>query len=346
MISLHKIAEYTVIIEFLSIVILVLFTYIMKVFYFFNFKKADETSEKVANYFATMIPEDTLLFLKSFPKAWKQIDIILPIVLQFEKLIDDASWQDKKMQMIRSIILPLARENAFNSNWDLRFYAAETFSLISDPEDEKIIQKLANDPVRLVYLSAVKAAWVAKSETALNIIITRMSQEPRISQTSYLQAFDNVTSSTRPIIIKRLLSTTEEEVKITCYRILLKYPPEPIEWDVNADLASDNILLKIIIMRVLTHTHNPMTIPLLKESLKDKHWEVKAVSLHCMNTFQDENLIPDIAACLADPNHWVRFTAIQALANLGAKGEQELQSRNLTADPVMVNATQYVLNAL
>lgn len=346
MTNLYKIVEYVVIFEFLLVFALVLISYLMKLFYVFRAKQAAETTEKVANYFAKMIPGEAPIPLRSLPKRWKQIDIILPIVLQFAKLIDDASWQDKRMQTIRSIILPIARKNAQATDWDLRFYAAETFSLISDPEDEKIIQTLVTDPVRLVYISAAKAAWAAKSETSLNIIITRMSQEPRITQTFYLQAFDNVTPVTRPIIIKRLLSASNEEVRATCYRILLKYPPEPITWDVSADLASPNVLLKIIVMRVLTYTQDPMSIAVLQEAIKDKHPEVKAVAIHCINTLQDKSLIPDIVPCLADSEHWVRFIAIQALANLGEEGEKELQSRNLKADPVMVNATQYVLNTL
>ena len=112
------------------------------------------------------------------------------------------------------------------------------------------------------------------------------------------------------------------------------------------DIQSPNLELKLAAMKYLVSADPKAAIPVLTEALTDTHWEVRLVSLHRLGVLQATHAIPQIVACLKDPETWVRISAAEALKNLGKQGEEALKAHGKNLDLISFDIKQHIANTL
>ena len=275
-----------------------------------------------------------------------RLDILLFVIRDFDRNNEEQIWQTIRQALLSSVILPLARKATSNQYWVLQFYAAQSFELYAEKEDTLLITQLINSKSPIVRLAALYAALKHGSETAFDDIITQIQHQPQLTQSVYLQAFTHAPATTHTFIDKFLKIPGDHDLKITCYRILLSYPPIKIDWNIAADIHSDNESLKLAALKFIAYAEKESAIPILINLLQDSNWETKVVVLNALGYLKAENVIPDIVECLHDENWWVKLSAAQALKNLGDAGEHALTSDRVKVDPKAFEVVRHVLHML
>lgn len=343
---INRIVEILIFLEFFLVALIIVFTYLLRLYYFIRSRNKKKLSREVTAYFAKLIPAAIPFNIENFPEEWKKIDIITPILIQYRKLVDDQSWYTTKLQVVRTLMLPLARNAAVSRDWVLRFYAAETFDVIYEKEDEKYIIKLMKDEAPLVRVNAFSAAISLGTKECIRFIIDEMATENFLTQTLYLQAFDQAPITTRPFVIDYLQETTDNAIRASCYNILIKYPPFPINWDIMQDINSSDLKLMLSAVRCVALIDKEKAVPILLDLLQDKRWQVRAMSIHFLSYLQVKQAIPAITSSLKDENEWVIILAGHALKNLGMEGMEAARSSLIREDYATFDITQHILSTL
>lgn len=338
-----QLPEIIIIIEFVLVAVIVLLTYFLKGIYVFRETYNKKLITQIDDYLNNLIASNLPFNKKRFQRQWKKINIIVPIFQDFDTNKNNSSWQKIRNDFIHMVLLPLARDAASSKNWSLRLYASEVFSLDRLEQDDKFITELVKDDVPLVSINASKAAILHNCDEAVNFIITKMASERRLTQAIYMQTFDDAPPKTHAIIDKRLMTEKDPYARAACYNILAKYPPEKISWNMDADLESTNIELRLASIRFITKSKKKAAIPMLINLLDDASWEVQVVVIHCLNDLKAEEAISKLAICLHSLNWWVRLNAAQVLKNFGDSGVKVLKRIDATQDKYAYEMAQHVL---
>ncbi|HEX2548490.1 MAG TPA: HEAT repeat domain-containing protein [Gammaproteobacteria bacterium] len=340
----YVLAKYTVIMEFSLIVVIILLNYFLITIEYYKNKHKEKLTLQISNYFAQLIPLNASPTNYPFQKKWERIDIIVPVLYKFERLVQDESWEEARLQLIRSILLPLARKATKSKNWVQRFFAAESFGLVYEEKDEKHLIKLVQDTNPLIRLNALSAAIMRGSKSAVQLLITEIAATSWLTQSMYLQAFLKAPEYTRNFIIERLSEVSDPNVRATCYNILLRYPDVKVDWNIEEDLQANNIKLKISAIRYVCYVDKDKGIPLLLALLSHDNWQARTVALYILNNLRYTEAIPDIEACLNDPNEWVRLYAEETLKNLQQKGLGIVRTRDINEERAMFDVALQVLD--
>lgn len=344
--TMHFLVKYIIIIEVFLIIMLVIGTYVAKAYFIIHDNKNSRISVEIRDYLAVFESQGEGFVLKDFKKSWKKINLIVPAIHEIDKANKNMLWEHARKKFILNILLPLARKAAVKSDWIYRFYASESFSMMSQRTDEPIIAKLIQDTVPLVFYSSINAAIQNRFEKCLNEVITRMTTENWLTKAIFLQAFDNAPTTTRFMIERRLMSSADPLVRSTCYNILIRYPFGKVRWDYSSDLNGRNVNLKISTIKYIAHVEKKSALPLLIKYLKDPMWEVRTATLRCLSEIGSVEAIPEIIPCLEDPHWWVRFAAAQTLNNLGPVGRKALEAQGVILGPEVNRIAQHVMNRL
>lgn len=316
-----------VIFEFILITLIVCITYFFRIYSFITKKYRVQTEADLEHYLKTVVSQGKIPEIKTFPQKWKKIYLLLKIIKRLNAHYEKSNnWEKIKDLVVYSILLPLAREASNNNkNWVLRFFSAEVFALNTQKQDEPLIIKLVRDPIQLVSLRALTSALNSGSETAINNIIERMSEERILTQSIYLRIFHNAPLPIRDLVENILTRTSEKKpyLRATCYRVLFQFPPTKIHWNITADLFSKNLELKLSSLKYLAYADTSNSIEILYELLQDPSWKVRLSVMNILTTLNLPDSIPYIKLAQQDP-HWRVSACAQRFLNALKKKTQKL----------------------
>lgn len=333
----YHFAENVIIIEFSLVALIVLTTIILKLYYYFISLRNKRIMSDIEQYLKKVMISHQKFQSRNFRNKWKRLDILLEIINRLDKSYVANRIGGIRTDFITSIIFPLAREAALSRWWVSRFYAAKAFGLIQAKGNDKLIEKLVNDPIPLVNLYADNAALINHSDAGISAMINRMASEEWLAKTVKLHEFENVKDKNRDYLEKKLTSAKDQNVRAVCYEIMLKYPPNPITWDMSSDIHSQNTALKLAAMKFMFYADQDSAIPVLISLLTDPHWEVRLLAIHRLNMSNAKQAIPHLVTCLKDPDWWVKISAAEALKKMGEEGERALKSHDPTLDKISFN---------
>lgn len=229
-------------------------------------------------------------------------------------------------------------------DWAQRFFAAQSFGLVYEEKDEANLIKLVQDKNPLIRLNALSAAIARGSKSSIQLLIDEISYSSWLTQSMYLKAFSKASPYTREYVIERLKESTEPNVRSTCYNILLKYPEAEVDWDINQDIHSTNVKLKLAAIRYLCYVDRENGTPFLLQALNDESWQVRAVAIYIINNLRYRNAIPDIQHCLDDSNPWVRLYAGETLKNLQQEGFGIVRTRDIHEESAVFDVALQLLD--
>ena len=342
--SIYYLVLYATIIEIIMIVLIVLITVIVKFFSDSRNKQQITTRSEIEQFIMKRMKSHSQINPSSFDDRWKKINLLLPIIAYFDKYHSDTQWLGLRANFIRNIVLPLARTAAESDDWTMRHYAAEAFTLFSENSDEKYILKLIGDPIPLVRYSAAAAGIIYGSQITFQGLIKQMSNESWLTQTMYMQGFDNIPSATHYLIERLLKSSTDSAMRATCYYLLLKYPVFVSDWDIAKDTESKDMKLALVATQYLAYTHKGSAIEVLIKLLDHSDWRMRAVAISCLGDLKVNSAISYVSKMTDDNNWWVRFSARQALQKFGDAGKHELALKNINESEMNIDISRQVLN--
>ncbi|MEN9449469.1 MAG: hypothetical protein RJA83_83 [Pseudomonadota bacterium] len=338
---LYLLAKWIIILEFILITIATVAVYTIKQAIARKKERDKQLSQRIKKY----LTSTTYRHDNNLPRNWKRLRLLLPIVSQLDLDKNEHAWYKNRRHFVVSVMLPLARASTTNNYWASRLYASQTFAVLSENTDESYILKLASDEIPLVRFSALSAAILFGSEAIINLIITQMAKEPWRTQSVYLSKFDNVPLKTRHPIENFLKTSPDINIRITCYKVLLKYPPIKPSWDIETDIKSKTLSLKLSALKLLAHINHKSAIPILIDALNDTHWQVQTISMQCLGDLKAFEALPKITNYLNNSNQWVAVTAAETLYRLGDQGIAILKSQRITYDPACYNIVHHVLDS-
>lgn len=340
----HIIAKWVVIVEFSLIIIIFLTTFYLRATIYYKIKNEQKLTRSITRFLVKLIPLYKEFNEKNFFSSWRRLDILLPIIRTLDKEVDNDKWANIRIVYLQSIILPLAKTGAVSNDWELRCLAAESFALYSTESEESYIIKLVTDEVALIRYSALAAAILLGSEAAINLIIMQMIEETWMTQSIYLSKFDKASVSTRIYVENCLKNSSNLKIRAACYHILVKYPPHKAGWDLNPDIYSKSMNVKIAALKFISYTDRDAAIPKLLDMLEDTQWQVRTVAIHCLSNLKVDEAMTQISFSLKDTNKWVGLAAAEALYDFGEKGVQILESQNIVFNRAAYNVANHVLN--
>lgn len=347
--DIYEIARIVILIEFVMTVILILLTYVSIFIIYLLKNRARHLKKNLEKFLRNLVVKDEIFQSKKFLLAWKRLDVLLSSLNEMDKEFGVYNWKKIKNNLLHEIILPLARKSALSSNWTERLFSAKAFSFIYEKGDEILIEALANDENDLVAINAERAIVNHPSEESIKNLVERLSAKRVLSQRMFLSVFDK-----SPLIICRYVehllesSLDDPYVRMTCYRILLKYPPGFIrKLNIYPDLQSNIMDLRLKVLKFISHAFSlEEAMPILIKNLNDDEWEVRVVALHGLRKLHASKSAHQIEKLLRDPNWWVRLIAAETLNSFGERGRQILKNQEIQIDQFAYDISQHVLSSI
>lgn len=225
-------------------------------------------------------------------------------------------WEQYKLEFVKKYMLPSARKHAKKIRWFSRFIAAKTFALYAMPEDEKTINQLMQDSKPAVTIECIHAIVHLPTELLINTLIDQIAILRRKSYSLYFEPFKHLPKNKKSIIVKRLMKETDPYKRDICYRILMFFPPEPIEAFVYQDAKAKTIDLCLSAVRFIAYSEGEKALPFLHQMLYDDRWQIKVIILHALVDLNDTSSIDNIEKLLDDQEWWVKINAANALKKL------------------------------
>lgn len=318
----REIIEIAIIIEFALIIVMVVATYFAKLSAFVLAKRRMKLIATLEEYFKKLIDTNSTIDIKKFKRRWKKIQILFPIFTKFDDIYaNNSTWKNVRRDFLFNILVPLARRRGRSLRWLLRFYSSEVLALTYEPQDETLLLRLLRDRIPLVYLHSINTAIKSNSEAAINAVINRMAKMSLLTQTMYLAPFEHASPTIRSFIENRMKSAKETNIKAQCYKMLMKFKPATVSWDINTDLNSTDAELRLAALKFLIYINEQDALETVSKKLNDPSGEVKLVALHALGKFNAASTMKEIAQCLNDSEWRVKIAAAEVLKGFGSEGE-------------------------
>jgi len=323
-------------IEFLIVFSIVILTVGMKLIYWIELKYTLKYKRNLEMYLTRLLHKKEQYNLKDLPYDAKQLSILIPVFLKFEKECKNAHWQLIRNDLINISIIPLARIAALRSDVPSKVLAAESFCFIENKTklDEELILKLVNDTTPFVYLNGIRAALVYGSKNTIDALILRYAQEPWLAQSSNLKIFNSRQPEIHNIVLQILSQSKDPKIRAACYNILLHFPAEKIGNNTLIDCISKNLNLKLSALKFISHVNREQAIQILKQELQDPHWIVRLTAIDKLSDLEASESVTAIEALLNDSEWWVRLRAAKALRAFGVENKLILKAINIDPDTV------------
>lgn len=341
-----KLTSIVIIFEGFIIFLIIVVAYIIRSIFLLQQRKKDQIKNKIESYLNTALLNFTEGYPIRFPRRWRKIDIILPIIQKYDQLELSDSWKKLRMALIHKILLPLARENATSSFRSMRILSSQCFCLALGEQDVPVVSRLLQEKIPIIYFHAAKAAVNSGDESLINQVIDKMTPVRRLGQTIFLNLFNGAAPQIASIIEARLAKETNPYVKAICYKLLMTFPKCPLRtvFSLFYDLHSHNIELQLSSMRYMAYNQKKQSIPYLLKQSEDARWEVRATACRLLGEIGAKKAVDVLDRCLKDKIWNVRINAATALKNIGEEGVSKLQAQNPQIDRYAYEAAISVLH--
>ncbi|MCC5788217.1 MAG: HEAT repeat domain-containing protein [Opitutales bacterium] len=120
----------------------------------------------------------------------------------------------------------------------------------------------------------------------------------------------------RPLLTERLAEEEDLEVKVSLVRGLARFEDEESQAQVLPLVHSEEEDLAIIALQTLGRMGLPVPGEVVEKALEDSRWRVRVAALEALVELEQTSEREAVAARVLDDDAFVRFTAVQVLAEL------------------------------
>lgn len=341
-----EIIIFVIAVEIFLVIAIILFSYLIKLISLVQIKKTKLQTKKIEEHLDYLLTHNKPFSASQFPGEGRKIEILLAIIEKFDQKHKEPAWYNIKNDLIKSILIPLARKYYKSRNWTRRLLAARAFTYQADKQDEPILINLIQDSKPLIYEYAILAAIKLDSEKVTNEVITKIANERRLAQTIALKFFEQADKNIKNYVYNRLSTDPNPYIRATCYKILLRLPSDKSIIALEKDIEADNLELSLSAIKYLAYSQQQEAISILMKLLVNPKWEIRSTASKLLGELGATQAVSQLEKCLHDSVWWVRINTAEALKNLGEKGLQVLKSQNLEIDKFAYETANYVLKTI
>jgi len=340
----YKILIYTIIIEFSLVALLIAFSYILRILYFFIKKKREESKEAFREILHHAMISGAAFDFNAIRKRWHDLHVLLVWIKEMDEANLGDQWQEQRKSLIKQVILPLARKYSHSRLWPKRLQAAKAYTLDHEVEDEDNIIHLLRDPVPLIHYEAMLCVRKLGTTKMVDSFIDLMSHEPRRSRVIYHNTCAGIAEKTYDHILNRLNKASDENVRASCYELLvLHHGPSFRSPRVYDDILSESPRLSIAAILFVRKEKDVNAIPAVKQAIKREEPDVVSEAIVALKDLGAIEDILGVSNLLSSHHWWVRFNAAFALKSIGEQGEAVLMEHKNSKDKHVREIVEYVL---
>jgi hypothetical protein len=320
---IHRLADYFIALEFLSVIGMVLLLYIVKAYFFLKARATHVKLAKIDKTFETMRAQQAILPLPYL----KQTYLLIRAFTSWDKTHKGSNtWDNQKSVIMQNQILPNAIKYINSHDWSKRFLLLECFKYYIDNKYETIFIKLINDKFDVVSLRTIIIALRYATKPVIEAVVNKITHaHPRFQKLYIIQLHAN--PMLYQVINERLTTDTSPLLRQTCYRILRQIgaTPQFYQFAIH-DLESSDMELKLSTMPVIAVTNPTAALPILLPLLDDPNWLIRNAAIKSIGHLNKADILVPITKLLQDPSSWVRENAAKILSNLGTEGNTILET--------------------
>jgi hypothetical protein len=332
------------IVEFITLVILVLFIIGRRIWVIFKERKTHHHEHLIAQIIMEGMkyknPTDPIPKLKPFASD----KLLLAVLEHFDHLFSDEKWVQLKRSISTLYLLPSARKWANNPRWIHRNFSARCFALTPFLEDKTAILTLIDDPIFLVRSIAALAALRLETEEGITKLVQRMSYDPGYARYFYRDLLLQGNSPQFFAWIKTIAFRTEDfRIHLACLDILANKTISLALPFLRQHLESNDLAIRLAAIKVFAHHPQTDSAEVLLKYFEDPHPEIRAEAARGIEHFATEESFEKLAQALMDEAWIVRLQAARSLRRMGETGWDILKKQKPEINQDAYGAAQYAL---
>lgn len=305
-------------------------------------KKQKRVQQELVSKFSQQLSNKTPFSPHAFTKKELDLSNLLPVLSNFKN--ETKEWRELKEGLSQSFLLPKARKFAHFPHWIYKLKAIRCFALAPNVEDEKSVLHLLKHKRPIIKIVAAHVAAQIGTDRAISAILDEMNQSSHYLRIPFRNALSKSSERVLSYLEKRLHHEKDPYIRVSCIEVLTDHMDEQVVKAIENDLASEHKNLKISAIRALGHYKSAHSIHLLIPLLKDRDWEVQAVTARSLGYLKANQAIEKLSELCSHEVWLVRMNAALALKRMGPSGIRILKTMNQKEDPFAFETAHYVLS--
>lgn len=299
--------------------------------------------KKLQLLIATLFSEKIEDINPFFPKRYRSLSIILPILEQIEQTITSPYWNFFKNHLLHNLLQNEIDLFLTSRSWKRTVLGLKALRLAPLPIFQDKVLSLLSDSNDIVRFRSIRAAIAYNTYKATKALIQTMSDMPLLLQFFYRDALSSSPQSIHAFILQHYRTTKNEKEKISCLKILAIASGLLTEEEILECIASDDLEKKW--WGIVAVGHNPYEkgIEHLLQTTNSEMWQIQAISAYTMAVLRYKQGTPSLEPLLQSSQYWVRYTAAAALRYLGEGGEEILERAKKNGSELAKNIASYIL---
>lgn len=261
----------------------------------------------------------------------------------FNDLFQTVEWSAIKEKLLTDRIMKKARKWVNASSYLVRQKAACFLKLKEDPQDEKKLIQLLNDPNSLVRIESALAITQMSSPSLIEALINRMKSESKLAIYPYRDALIHAHKKTFEVVQSLFEKSEDPEFRSCCLDILSWYPTKKLidQLRLQVNTLSEKDLLAYV--KALLNFPGEETMQSLLSLLKHPDWQVRAAAAHGLGVLELQEALFNLAELLEDSIWQVRMEAALSLKKMGEEGLSILHKQDPDISLRAYEAARYAL---
>lgn len=340
--SVYLYIEIILLIEIGIVLFFIASIYVYALFEFLRKKRIDSFLSRINSHIHLLMQGSSADHL-TIHKKLKRLDLWLEAIFATDQKFTTPQWEKTRYLILSEILNPLARQQTKKRRWLKRLFASQIFSLHASAFDEIAVATLISDAKPIIVVYAIIAATKIGTCSILQTAALRISQERRLTRNLFLNAFNACHVNIEKAIKNLLKSESNIFLLTTYYEILSRCPTTEPYQQFEKNLHSDNIDLKIAVIRYLYHALKTDSESILMTLVEDPSWQVRAVVVRFLGELKSYLSLQQLEKALRDKEWWVRINAAQALYQLDEPGIEVLKNQSVAQDRFAYETANFVL---
>lgn len=334
--------------EFSIIVLILLLSILLKIYFSIKQQTRARISKKIENYLESLMTQDLKFDVFKYKNNWRKPDLTLLVIKKLNPRYETkVHWQEIKTDMIQKLFRKIAHKVFAKKNWISKFYGLKLIEIVPAEEDIPFLKDLIKNSNILVSMTAAKVALLLCDKNSIEIFIKETSKERPLTQSIHLQIFDDIKSDAITQMLKNFLQHENDPyIRATIYSILIKSPTSDSVQNIDKDLNSKTLNLKISALKYLGQIEGQKASSQILSFLQAPEWQLRVTALHILKNIKLTEATEKISSCLYDKEWWVRYAASETLASFGEQGIKILESEEIKKDEYALDIAHYVLESL
>jgi len=298
---------------------------------------------RIYQYLLTNLIKEKKLGRSFFKKNILKLNVIVPVLEKLNvKYKMNKHWTFLLNVILNHFLLDIARENATAFFWIKRYWSLRCLALSPRMVDEPIFLNFLLDPVVHIRFAAIRPLLSLKSTACADPIVDAMKGYNRHTQALYISMMKFGEDRFFNAIRSRLENESDNELRSVCIDIMSESLSNTDIFLIKKDIHSSDKSLKLTSIRCLNKFKFRQVNFMLMDFLKDKDWEVRAISARFLGERKAKISIPLLLQLASDQNWWVRMNSIMALKKMDFEGNQALNTISPEKDKFAFEMLKYL----